>query len=109
MFFTDCSPRSAKLAGIFPLAALRTDADTATPPGGASPSSRDAMFTPSPQIVPSGFSITSPRCTPMRNRIRRSSGSACAARSRACWIDSAAADSRDTAPLPPRCYDVEAS
>ena len=65
------------------------------PPGSASPSSRAAMLTPSPYTVPSAFSITSPRCTPIRKRMCRSCGTASSAAISASWIASAAA----TAPV----------
>ena len=90
MFFTACSPWSSKLAATLPFTALRIDSDTVMPPGSASACSRAAMFTPSPYTVPSAFSITSPRCTPMRKRMRRSSGSASASGSICACIASAA-------------------
>ena len=74
MFFTRCSPWSSKLAATLPRTAPRTASEIVMPPGSASPSRRAAMFTPSPYTVPSAFSITSPRWTPMRNFMRRSSG-----------------------------------
>ena len=62
------------MALTLPLTALRIELETVMPPGSARPCSRAAMLTPSPYTVPSAFSITSPRCTPMRKRMRRSSG-----------------------------------
>src|SRR5438034_1590805 len=43
-------------------------------PGTATPSSREAMFTPSPIRSPSLSSTTSPMWMPMRNSMRRSAG-----------------------------------
>jgi hypothetical protein len=43
------------------------------PPGSASASRRAAILTPSPKMSPSS-TMTSPRLTPMRNLMRRSSG-----------------------------------
>ena len=65
-----------------------TDSDRVMPPGSANACSRAAMLTPSPYTVPSAFSITSPRCTPMRKRMRRSSGSASASALTWAWIAS---------------------
>jgi len=95
MFLTVCAPWSSKLAPTFPLTAIRTESETVIPPGSARPSRRDAILTPSPYTVPSAFSIRSPRCTPMRNRMRRSSGAASAKGPICAWIASAA----DTAPV----------
>jgi hypothetical protein len=80
------------------LTALRIDSDTVMPPGSASPCSRAAMFTPSPYTVPSAFSITSPRCTPMRKRMRRSMASASATALTCAWIASAAVTAPATVP-----------
>ncbi len=79
MFFTACSPWSSNATALRLRCVIWTVSDTVMPPGSASASKRAAMLTPSPYTVPSAFSITSPRCTPIRNRIRRSSGRGSAA------------------------------
>ena len=73
MFFTACSPRSAKasesLSLIWSLAVLEMQ----TPPGSHSVSSRAAMLTPSPKIS-SPSMMMSPTLMPIRNTMRLSSG-----------------------------------
>ena len=91
MFLTRCSPWASKRASVRPWTVLRTDSETVTPPASARPCSRAAMLTPSPYTLPSAFSITSPRCTPMRKCRRRSSGaSAPGMPARRPWTASAA-------------------
>ena len=94
MFLTACIPRSSNAAATRLLTAPRTASETMMPPGSASACRRAAMLTPSPYRSPSGFSMTSPRCTPMRKRILRSAGTS----SDDCSSSRCAASAAVTAP-----------
>ena len=73
MFLTLCSPQSSNEKGSLSRIWSRTTREMQIPPGSASASSRAATFTPSPKMSCSS-AITSPRFTPIRSLIRRSSG-----------------------------------
>ena len=72
MFLSCCSPWSMNVAPTRPMTTPRTASETVIPPGSAS------AFQPRGDIHAVavhravGFSITSPRCTPIRKRMRRS-------------------------------------
>ncbi len=60
------SPRSSKDSSTFRRTLSNTMRETVMPPGGAAPSTRAAVLTPSPKMSPPSW-ITSPTCRPMRN------------------------------------------
>ena len=85
MFLTRCSPASTKTPSVLPSTSSWTLAEIRTSPGSAISSSRAAMLTPSPNRLPPS-AMTSPRLTPMRRRIRRSSERSALRPSMSVWI-----------------------
>jgi hypothetical protein len=73
MFLNRCSPRAVNVTGSLVPSWSRTAPERQIPPGSASACSRAVMLTPSPKRL-SPSTITSPRCTPIRNRIRSPAG-----------------------------------
>ena len=70
MFFSLCGPRSLNEMSSRAVSVSLTISDTHIPRGGAMPSRRAAMFTPSPRRSPA-CSKTSPMLIPIRKSIRR--------------------------------------
>ena len=85
MFLSACSPRSSHTIPSLLRTCSSTAADRQIAPGSASVCSRAATFTPSPNSRPSSRR-TSPRCAPIRKRMRRASGSAALRAASTRWI-----------------------
>jgi hypothetical protein len=95
MFFTVCSPRSAKASDSLSLIWSLAAREMHSPPGSHSASRRAAMFTPSPKMS-SPSMMMSPRLMPIRNTIRLSSGSSALRVAIARWIATAQATASTT-------------
>src|SRR5271166_3074382 len=89
MFLRLCSPRSTNSSFSLSRTCSKAAFERQIPPGLAMPSSRAAIFTPSPIRSPSASSTTSPRWMPIRNSMRLSGATPALRSTIALWTSMA--------------------